>query len=95
MVCFEILSGRIPFHGKDERGVERQLDHGKHPDRPDLTSAEMWDLMRKCWSKNAEIRPRMSVVVATLKEIKSNDLGNVTPSILSVCNLTRSLKMTA
>jgi serine/threonine protein kinase len=78
MVCFEILSGRVPFHGKDKKGVERQLDHGKHPDRPDFISTEMWELMLKCWSKNPEIRPRMSVVRSSLKEIKSNDLGNVT-----------------
>jgi son of sevenless-like protein len=84
MVCLEILSGRVPFHGKDDRGVERQLDHGKHPDRPDFISDEMWALMLKCWSKNPEIRPLMSAVKASLKGIRSHHPGNVTSNTLFV-----------
>ena len=77
MVCLEILSGRIPFHGKDDKGVEHHLDHGKHPDRSDSISDSMWDLMLRCWSKNPEARPPISSMKATLEEIKAHSPGNV------------------
>ena len=77
MVCFEILSGRFPFHGKDDKGVERQLDHGKHPDRPDFISNKTWDLMLKCWSKNPENRPPIPAVKGYLEDIRTHSPGNV------------------
>ena len=77
MVCLEILSGRIPFHGKDDKGVEHHLDHGKHPDRSASISEEMWDLMLRCWSKNPEARPPIPAARATLDEIKSYSPSNI------------------
>jgi son of sevenless-like protein len=79
MVCLEILSGQLPFHGKDAKGVDRALKHGKLPDRFQSISDEMWSLMLKCWSKNPDARPPITAVRASLERIRSHSPGNVTP----------------
>ncbi|TFK42874.1 ras guanine nucleotide exchange factor domain-containing protein [Crucibulum laeve] len=77
MVCLELVTGEQPF-SKITRdiAVQRELDHGKIPDRPGREataqglSDDMWNLMKKCWHKKPESRPSVAEVRRKLFEIQ-------------------------
>jgi len=69
MLCLEVLTGDVPFSGKSDDEVRRQLDQEKYPDHPGGFSKELWDLMRRCWHKDPERRPSMTGVKAAIRDI--------------------------
>ncbi len=77
MLCFEILSGDVPFSSKSDDGVRHQLEQSKHPDRPGRLATSkgldtgMWDFMCRCWEKNPDRRPSMSRVKSFLLELRA------------------------
>lgn len=80
MTCLEILTGEHPWMGLKDKEVSNELHSGKvgkHPKRPDSRivttrglSAEMWDLMRKCWSTDPTERPTMTSIKKKLLEMR-------------------------
>jgi len=81
MVGLEILSNEVPFYGKDDEEVKRQLIHGKHPDRPNSVAAHLSELpfemkhsvlnsLLKCWAKVPDERPSMSNLIVTLESVR-------------------------
>jgi len=81
MVGLEILSNEVPFYGKDDDEVKRQLIHGRHPDRPNSVAACLSELpfemkhsvlnsLLKCWAKVPDERPSMSNLSVTLERVR-------------------------
>jgi len=81
MVGLEILSNEVPFYGKDDEEVKRQLINGKHPDRPTSVAAHLSELpfemkhsvlnsLLKCWAKVPDERPSMSNLSVTLESVR-------------------------
>lgn len=77
MFCLELLSGEQPY-AKIPRDVAvlREIDRGKLPERPGrLATAqgltdEMWTLVKKCWSKNPELRPSIAEIKIKLLQMR-------------------------
>jgi serine/threonine protein kinase len=56
MVCYEILTGRIPFEGHLKSDYEMVLSGGR-PDIPLNVSPVMRDLLHRCWHEDPRERP--------------------------------------
>ncbi|KAG6841133.1 hypothetical protein C0991_001523 [Blastosporella zonata] len=82
-LCYEILTDNVPFHElSNEYTVVFQIMKGGTPSKPHDTSdawlrngltAELWDLMLKCWKRDPEERPTMAAVVSQLEGLKPHD----------------------
>ncbi|KAF9257428.1 kinase-like protein, partial [Marasmius fiardii PR-910] len=81
-VCYEIFTGKVPFHELNEGAViVTVIIHKNHPPRPKLTSLSdtMWNIMVDCWKTEPAQRPTASKVlacVAELNSLKTNDKIN-------------------
>ncbi|KAK1231150.1 hypothetical protein PQX77_005741 [Marasmius sp. AFHP31] len=68
-VCYEIITGRIPYHEiKKEAAVLAEKMNYRHPSRPaDLprssTTEAIWTLMEECWESNPSERPSASTIL--------------------------------
>jgi len=87
MLCLEVVNGDVPFSGKSEDEVRRQLDQGKHPDHPGGISKELWDLMRRSWHKDPERRPSMTTAKAAIKNMPPSSIGIVVWIYLFLFNI--------
>jgi len=56
MVCYEILTGRIPFEGHLKSDYDLVLSGGR-PDIPQNVSPVMRDLLHRCWHEDPRERP--------------------------------------
>ncbi|KAK1236024.1 Rho guanine nucleotide exchange factor [Marasmius sp. AFHP31] len=66
-VCYEILTGRVPFYEcKSDGAVILQVVLGKHPSRPETlpqSSVLVWDMMEVCWQADPLLRPTASTIL--------------------------------
>lgn len=65
MVCYEILTGRLPF---DDYRVN-DFDHvlvGKRPKVPEYVDGWIHELLRMCWQSNPVDRPSFGVILEVL-----------------------------
>ncbi|KAJ7785400.1 kinase-like domain-containing protein [Mycena olivaceomarginata] len=77
-VCYEILTGKIPFHELTNDGqvivavvIEKQC-----PTQPlscSIALDSLWELLQNCWDGQAQMRPGPSQIVKKLHGI--SDLG--------------------
>jgi serine/threonine protein kinase len=65
MVCYELLTGLIPFQGHLLSDYELVLSGGR-PELPDYLSAEITDLLHKCWHMDHCQRPDWSKILDIL-----------------------------
>ncbi|KAJ7829109.1 kinase-like domain-containing protein [Mycena leptocephala] len=73
-VCYEILTGRVPFYElPNDMNVMFRVAGGERPTRPTswlgtsaLVLGSLWDLLQKCWDGKAEMRPTASQIVGEL-----------------------------
>ncbi|KAJ7713774.1 kinase-like domain-containing protein [Mycena olivaceomarginata] len=71
-VCYEILTGRIPFHEfTNEIKVIVEVSAGKQPSRPLSCSGTtaldiLWKLLQNCWDVEAKNRPTAHEIVQRL-----------------------------
>ncbi|KAJ7678058.1 kinase-like domain-containing protein [Mycena polygramma] len=71
-VCYEILTGKVPFHEfLNDMAVILQVIEGKRASRPVSCSGtevldRLWELLQACWEEKAEMRPTAPQVVERL-----------------------------
>ncbi|KAF9255259.1 hypothetical protein L218DRAFT_912526, partial [Marasmius fiardii PR-910] len=78
-VCYEILTGNVPFHGFNDGGVMYAvMVEKKHPSRPDSTLLNdgMWNSMVECWNTDPQLRPAASVLVDRVAGLESFKTGS-------------------
>ncbi|KAJ7300978.1 kinase-like domain-containing protein [Mycena albidolilacea] len=66
-VCYEILTGQLPFHDLNDMAVMFHILNGKHPLRPMSCSDSLWELLQNCWVENAGMRPTAPQIVERLE----------------------------
>ncbi|KAK1218098.1 MAP kinase kinase kinase activity protein [Marasmius sp. AFHP31] len=70
-VCYEILTGLIPFHKcKNDGAVIIQVSLGKRPSRPENLPKSLevvWNTMELCWQADPFLRPSASTILRELK----------------------------
>ncbi|KAF9254435.1 kinase-like protein [Marasmius fiardii PR-910] len=75
-VCYEIFTGRLPFHElTDTLILFAILINREHPSRPqdwDKSRDSMWNMMAACWNETPSLRPKMVDVVARILEITAD-----------------------
>ncbi|KAG9100020.1 hypothetical protein FRC06_004599 [Ceratobasidium sp. 370] len=64
MTILEILTGSVPFEGKNEQQVMAAIFKNKHPPRPEdaipsssTQGDELWSLLVQCWGQDPSARP--------------------------------------
>ncbi|KAG0566038.1 hypothetical protein KC19_7G033300 [Ceratodon purpureus] len=71
MVCFEILSGEVPFQCEGTpRDVKKKVLEGLRPKLPDYCPPMLKDLIEKCWSKDPMERPTIGDACSHLRHLK-------------------------
>jgi serine/threonine protein kinase len=71
MVCYEILSGNIPFSNISNRSeVKKMVLDGGHPELPTECPEPLKDLIERCWSLDASLRPKFGDICAELRHLK-------------------------
>jgi len=72
MLALEMFTGKVPFGNMKEDSVVDQIRSGRRPVKPQAAeqlglTAEMWELLEKCWAANPNERPTIDDVVRTLE----------------------------
>ncbi|KAK1230468.1 Rho guanine nucleotide exchange factor [Marasmius sp. AFHP31] len=92
-VCYEIFTGKQPFHKlRDPAVINAVLNHKKHPDRPGEASElsdSMWEIMMSCWQYDQYLRPSVGEVFARIGELQDSKTG-VTAQLRSKSDLSSS-----
>ncbi|KAG0566994.1 hypothetical protein KC19_7G102500 [Ceratodon purpureus] len=74
MVCFEILTGDVPYSDVETRKEMREsIKKGKRPklpEDPEDCPLVLKDLIERCWSENPKKRPKFHVICSELKYLK-------------------------
>ncbi|KAJ7788679.1 kinase-like domain-containing protein, partial [Mycena olivaceomarginata] len=71
-VCYEILTGKIPFHElQNDMKVMFKVAEGKRPSRPNSYSGTiafdgLWELLQDCWKGTPNARPTSARIVQRL-----------------------------
>ncbi|KAF7377580.1 Protein kinase domain-containing protein [Mycena sanguinolenta] len=74
-VCYEILTGQVPFHElRSDMAVMMKVAGGYRPQRPKSCSRttafhSLWELMQKCWHGEEGNRPTTPKIVESLSVI--------------------------
>ncbi len=73
LLCLEVFTGNDPYHGHSDFYVPVLLSQGAHPDHPGSMTLgltpEMWDLMQSCWQFDPALRPSMSEIQSTIRDM--------------------------
>uniref|UniRef100_A0AC34QZU9 Protein kinase domain-containing protein n=1 Tax=Panagrolaimus sp. JU765 TaxID=591449 RepID=A0AC34QZU9_9BILA len=58
IVLYEMYSfGEVPFSKIEPKDLIEHLERGNRPEKPELCTKEIYDVMMKCWNENPEDRP--------------------------------------
>jgi len=72
MVCYEVLSGQIPFSNTSNTSdIKKMVLGGKRPTLPPCPQL-MKNLIERCWSPDASHRPSFDDICAELRHLKFN-----------------------
>jgi len=74
MVCWELISHKIPYEGKQQIQIIHAITEGKHPKFPKIVDANYQKLVEDCWKKPQE-RPNFEYIYKTLKKLKQSELA--------------------
>ncbi|KAJ7502578.1 kinase-like domain-containing protein, partial [Mycena galericulata] len=68
-VCYEILTGNLPFHELSNDGavILRVMNH-QRPTRSSSISDDVWNLMTECWKTEPAQRPSADRIVFRLRD---------------------------
>jgi hypothetical protein len=69
MVCFEILSGDVPFPSLTPKEVKRIVLGGERPQLPDVCPERLRCLIGACWRPEPNERPRFDDICAELRDL--------------------------
>ena len=72
MVAYEVLTGKLPFDGQSRAMAALSISQESRPEFPQNAegtglTAQMQDLLRRCWRHNPMERPTIDEVVETLE----------------------------
>jgi hypothetical protein len=70
MVCFEILSGDVPFPTLTCKEVTRIVLGGERPQLPDVCPERLRCLIKACWRPEPNERPRFDDICAELRDLR-------------------------
>lgn len=70
MVCYEILTGNVPFPTLNNSEVRNEVLRGARRQLPSHCPGRLKILIEKCWSSEATDRPRFSDICAELRHLK-------------------------
>ena len=79
----QVLTGILPYDGRDKANVVTDIKLGKRPSRPTDPSQNqwlqgpVWDTITACWSDKPEQRCELSVVYGVLLEHGQREARNV------------------
>ena len=82
MVCFEILTGDMPFPNLTPNEVKKKVLDGERPQIPDHCPERLRSLIEACWRREPEERPRFGVICDELRHIKCAYLMSGNRSLL-------------
>jgi hypothetical protein len=70
MLCYELLTGRIPFGGRgcSNKAQILKILSGQRPELPAHVNLTMKELLRACWHTKPWERPEWTWIIKTLKE---------------------------
>ncbi|KAG0612962.1 hypothetical protein M758_6G066100 [Ceratodon purpureus] len=92
MVCYEILTGKLPFPNiSSQREVRRLVLKGERPQLPDGCPDRLKELIHRCWSDDPQKRPAFGDICKELRQLKCLLL---TPSVTWADNSIGSSSMT-
>ena len=73
LLCLEVFTGQDPYHGHSDFYVPVLVKQGTHPEHPGSAavglSPKMWDLMQSCWQIDPALRPPMSRIHSTIRDM--------------------------
>jgi serine/threonine protein kinase len=76
MLCFEVLTGDVPFKGKPLGTLLHSIRDGVRPQLPhaDYCPDYLCALIEKCWATNAVERPQFPIICQLLVDYKARVL---------------------
>ena len=97
----QVLTGILPYGGRDKANVVADIVLGKRPPRPRDPSQNqwlqdpVWDTITACWSDKPEQRPKLSVVYDVFlkygqRGVRNVEPGRVLPRIASLFQFLRN-----
>ena len=85
ITCFEILTGKIPFHNESMGELKDKVMKGLRPELPSTCPRRLADLIKRCWHEDANRRPSFHEICIELRHLKSILLiGNPFPLLISI-----------
>ena len=79
MVCYEVLTGLVPFHDIKVGAMKQRILAGEplqeHLKLPSGCPQKLKSLIYKCWSLDAEERPCFGEICEVLREVQREIMG--------------------
>jgi len=99
MLVVEVFTGAPPFEGRTPAKAAYDIFRGDRPEMPGNAqavglTAEMWELLEKCWHQNPENRPTMGEVVRIWRTfVGDGDDGSVVSECVQVTPVVQTLSL--
>ena len=71
MLCYEILSGRMPFYDIKTSELRKRVLGGLRPKLPEECPSLLATMIKRCWEPNPSARPRFSDICKDLRYQKA------------------------
>jgi len=73
MVCWELITHKVPYEGKPQIQMINAIVEGKHPKFPKDVDSEYHKLVEECWKMDPTQRPDFIEICSRLKKIKKKE----------------------
>jgi len=83
MVCWELITHKIPYEGKNHIQVIHAIIEGKHPKFPKGVDAKFQALVEECWLSPSTSRPDFSAIYSRLKKMKQSEQDETNISVVA------------
>ena len=78
MVCYEILTGEVPFSEVPLKKIRDFVSNGERPELPKQCPEELAALIKRCWDSNPSERPSFSEICLELRNLHFSLLTGMT-----------------
>jgi serine/threonine protein kinase len=69
MTCYEILTGKPPFHNLPRMSIDEMAMKGKRPELPIHMDKTLSSLIQRCWHTDAGKRPTFADICSSMRKI--------------------------
>lgn len=69
MVCYEVLTGKLPYGEFHSWEIKQRILDGERPKLPEC-HVRLIDLIQRCWSKEAGVRPPFGTICKELEYVR-------------------------